>query len=439
MAKVFISYKRVDKEKVFRIKNKIESTLNIKCWIDLDGIESDAQFKNVIINSINECEIVLFMYSKAHSNIVDIDNDWTLRELNFASKRKKRIVIINIDGSQLTDTFEFDYGTKQQIDGTSTESINKLINDIEKWLSIERNDIQITTKTSYLKIIHSKIEHFFESLRKSKTKRNIFIVVTVLFLLGYCNPSKHLEENPETYERDGDIDDGFNSNDDYTGYTEKTQEESKIDSSSDTELTISGNTDGHDWCDLGLPSGTIWATCNIGASTPYSQGHYFAWGETTTKDFYLRKNYIFDKHEYQLTKYCIEDELGRKDDKSILEVKDDAAYINWSEEWCIPRQEQIEELINSRYTISTWTKLNGVYGCLIKSKKNGNTIFLPASGKRDEQTEGVNDHGNYWSASLSKSTSDFAYNLYFSCAEIKITYIGYRYEGLSIRPVLRQQ
>lgn len=94
MLRIFISYKRVDKDKVFKIKEQIESVLGEKCWIDLDGIESDAQFKNVIINAINECEIVLFMYSKAHSKIIDIDNDWTIRELNFASKRRKRIVIM---------------------------------------------------------------------------------------------------------------------------------------------------------------------------------------------------------------------------------------------------------------------------------------------------------------------------------------------------------
>lgn len=82
MARIFISYKRVDKDKVFKIKDQIESALNEMCWIDLDGIESDAQFKNVIIKAINECEVVLFMYSKAHSKIVDFERDWTVRELN---------------------------------------------------------------------------------------------------------------------------------------------------------------------------------------------------------------------------------------------------------------------------------------------------------------------------------------------------------------------
>ena len=94
MARVFISYKRVDKEKVFKIKDQIESTLGEKCWIDLDGIESDAQFANVIINAIDDCEVVLFMYSKAHTSIKEYAEDWTIRELHYANAKGKRVVII---------------------------------------------------------------------------------------------------------------------------------------------------------------------------------------------------------------------------------------------------------------------------------------------------------------------------------------------------------
>ena len=137
MSRIFISYKRVDKEKVFRIKDQIESALGEKCWIDLDGIESDAQFKNVIIRAINNAEIVLFMYSKTHSNIVDFEKDWTVRELNFAQAKNKRIVFVNIDGSKLTDAFAFDFGTKQQVDGRSPAAIDKLCKDIKTWLGIK--------------------------------------------------------------------------------------------------------------------------------------------------------------------------------------------------------------------------------------------------------------------------------------------------------------
>ena len=145
MARVFISYKRVDKAKVFKLKDKIEAAIGEDCWIDLDGIECDAIFKSVIINAINECEIFLFMYSKAHSTIVDFENDWTVRELSFAKLKKKRIVFINIDGSSLSDLFLFDYANKQQVDATSTEALDRLCTDLQKWLGCST---QSTTKQS---------------------------------------------------------------------------------------------------------------------------------------------------------------------------------------------------------------------------------------------------------------------------------------------------
>lgn len=135
MAKIFISYKRVDKDKVFRIKDKIEVALGEKCWIDLDGIESDAQFANIIIRAINNAEIILFMYSKAHVQINDHSNDWTIRELTFANNRGKRIIFLNIDKAPLTDWFNLMFGTKQQIDATSEIAVNKLIQDLRQWLS----------------------------------------------------------------------------------------------------------------------------------------------------------------------------------------------------------------------------------------------------------------------------------------------------------------
>ena len=132
--KIFISYKRVDKKSVFSIKDVIEQKTGNRCWIDLDGIESDAQFANVIIKAISNAQVFLFMYSHAHSEIEDYDTDWTVREINFAQKKKKRIVFINIDGSPLTNWFEFMFGTKQHIDASSEVLMDKLCKDLTKWL-----------------------------------------------------------------------------------------------------------------------------------------------------------------------------------------------------------------------------------------------------------------------------------------------------------------
>lgn len=135
-SEIFISYKRDDIDVVFPIKNFIEEQTQHKCWIDLDGIESDAQFANVIIKAINQAKVFLFMYSSRHTEIEDYENDWTIREINFAQKKKKRIVFVNIDGSKLTDWFELIFGTKQQINAKSSKAMKKLCSDIQKWLSV---------------------------------------------------------------------------------------------------------------------------------------------------------------------------------------------------------------------------------------------------------------------------------------------------------------
>ena len=218
MFRIFISYKRVDKEKVFKIKDQIDSTLGEKCWIDLDGIESDAQFKNVIIKAINDCEIVLFMYSKAHSAIADFEKDWTVRELNFAQTKNKRIVFVNIDGSKLTDAFAFDFGTKQQVDGRSQSAIDKLCQDIRTWLGIKenpetaQNPLGQVQDPSRAKI--SEPQNQGQSLsdwikRIKKIARNslicfvaLFILMIIIGIIQDCNNKKQLKEamtNPYVY------------------------------------------------------------------------------------------------------------------------------------------------------------------------------------------------------------------------------------------------
>lgn len=150
MERIFISYKRADKAAVFSIRDRIEKTVGVSCWIDIDGIESDAQFANVIINAINNAEVFLFMYSRSHSKIVDYDTDWTVREINFAQKKKKRIVFINLDGSSLTDWFELMFGTKQHIDASSENAMQILFRDLKKWLKLE-NTIKQASPTTTVK------------------------------------------------------------------------------------------------------------------------------------------------------------------------------------------------------------------------------------------------------------------------------------------------
>ncbi len=135
--KIFISYKRKDIDRVVKIKEEIEREVVTPCWFDLDGIETDAQFVKVIMKAIKECEIFLFMYSKRHSEITDFDNDWTAKEINFAQKKNKRIIFVNIDSTPLSDYFEFSFGLKQQVDYNDPRYRNRLYEDLRKWCGTE--------------------------------------------------------------------------------------------------------------------------------------------------------------------------------------------------------------------------------------------------------------------------------------------------------------
>lgn len=131
MAKeIFISYSRKDYEKVREIKNSIDNELDIDCWMDLDGIESDAQFVNVIVSAINSHEVILFMMS-ASSMI----SKWTRDELALAERNKKRIVLMDIDHSRMPDDFFLLYNSKEQIEWSNALQRTKLFNDLRRWLN----------------------------------------------------------------------------------------------------------------------------------------------------------------------------------------------------------------------------------------------------------------------------------------------------------------
>lgn len=192
----------------------------------------------------------------------------------------------------------------------------------------------------------------------------------------------------------------------------------------------------HDYVDLGLPSGTLWATCNVGASSPEEYGDYFAWGEIEPKNDYSVSTYKYCKGTFStLTKYCTNSSCGTVDNKTELEPSDDAATANWGSGWQMPSYEQFDELFNSSYTATTWTTLNGVSGYEITSKSNGNSIFLPAAGCRYDTSLGsAGSGGGYWSRSLSENFSHNACYQYFYSGGID-AYDDDRHYGRSIRPV----
>lgn len=196
----------------------------------------------------------------------------------------------------------------------------------------------------------------------------------------------------------------------------------------------------HAYVDLGLPSGTLWATCNIGATKPEEFGDYFAWGETETKEIYNWSTYKHcisrDGYLYSLTKYNSGhyDIPGIIDSLSTLLPEDDAATFNWGNDWRMPTNDEQRELIEECEL--SWTEVNGVYGAKFTGK-NGNSVFFPAAGLRyGSDVYGVDTYGSYWSSSCDED-EDSAPLLYIS---IKIYQAEKsRYYGFPVRAVRSQK
>ena len=180
--------------------------------------------------------------------------------------------------------------------------------------------------------------------------------------------------------------------------------------------------------DLGLPSGTLWACCNVGADKPEAYGDYYAWGETNTKSTYSWSTYT---HCDGSPNTC--HNLG----SDIAGTQNDVAHVKWGGSWVMPSRKQQDELReNCTYE---WTTVNGVKGGKFTSKKNGASMFLPAAGNRnDSGLYGAGSYGDYWSSTQYPSNASGAYYLYFYSGGTYTDYYYYfRNFGQSVRPVSR--
>ena len=191
--------------------------------------------------------------------------------------------------------------------------------------------------------------------------------------------------------------------------------------------------------DLGLPSGTKWACCNVGANSPAECGDYFAWGETSPKEGYFYSNYKWfvggDYH--QITKYCANSDYGIVDNINELDPADDAAYVNWGSEWRMPETAQFSELHEN--CTSEWVTVNGMGGYLFKSKTNDRAVFFPAAGWYNPYGfQELDAAGNYWSRfNLYTSYPYYAYVLAFRYGNMGVNTLGIigRLNGCSVRAV----
>lgn len=201
---------------------------------------------------------------------------------------------------------------------------------------------------------------------------------------------------------------------------------------------------GYEFVDLGLPSGTLWATKNIGANSPTEPGLYFPWASTTGYKDATEHKFDFNEgntpyiDDAGINKYQAKDDTntGVHDDKLELDIEDDAAAFNMGGAWRIPSKDQFVELCDN--TDESWTTIDGVNGYKFISKKNSDLfIFIPAAGFCDGSSlRSVGSDGFVWSRSLRPVGSRYAYDLYFHLEYYYSSYRSNRYSGFSVRGVL---
>lgn len=178
-----------------------------------------------------------------------------------------------------------------------------------------------------------------------------------------------------------------------------------------------GTTGGHAWVDMGLPSGTLWATCNIGATSPEQPGGHYAWGEVATKSSYTESNSkTYDQDLWEIS-----------NDKSS-----DVAAAKWGNGWRMPTNVEFAELL--RYGFAKYEKVGGRYAHVITSVINGRSIVLPAAGCKDgTSTSNATTCGNYWTSTADGFTGAFSYHYGAALGEMGG---ASRYYGNSVRAVL---
>ena len=204
------------------------------------------------------------------------------------------------------------------------------------------------------------------------------------------------------------------------------------------------NNNEHPYVDLGLPSGTLWSTCNVGASKPSELGLYFQWGDTKGyKEDQVgmekgKKTFEFEDYKW-FTNYIERKFTKYTKRSSKLKLEDDAANFNMGGDWHMPTNEQIEELLDKANTKCDWIELDGISGMKITSRKDETkSIFIPAAGYGwYKEVFGVENIGCIWSSMLDENDTNCCYGQRFYVGPYGVkTGYTYRYYGFSVRGVI---
>ena len=356
---VFISYSRKDSAIVKKFADGL-SKAGYLVWID-EKIELGDEFKEKIVSAIQASKAILF-FSSVASNA----STYVIKEIDVAVECKKPIIPVKLDDSEYSKSILFDLAgvnfVQHNNDNELSSTISQLIHSLHSKIGsgnvmVSKGEEDAAGKCS--------------EVRKGTTEKVMSIPVRSVCKSVPC----------------------------------------KVDEAR-------GEINGHEYVDLGLPSGLKWATCNVGASYFGDNGDYYAWGELVTKGDY-------------------DTESCRANGKEMGDITGnpnyDVARKKWGATWRLPKETEFKELIdNCKWK---WVSQGNCNGYKLTSKTNGNSIFLPAAGWRhDTQLSGRGECGNYWSSTPYDNLADRAYHLAFYKG-YRIIDRNYRINGRSVRPV----
>lgn len=448
---IFISYSSKQKSIADGVCHYLEEN-GFKCWMAPRDIPVGNEYDDLIMEAIMSCNCVVLVFSETASK-----SRYVKAEINIAFAKGKPILPLRVDETEIEGGFMLKLNQFHWIDafphyadrlpdllnsvcGFLGRQPHKVSDDNER-LEAEREAEEAKRKARQERRECERAEvqrraemEGVNRLKVSdnpqpKPKKGLWIgfgaAVVVALLLLLLWPIKEKQQSKEQLQTQQIA-------------SQNTPTVSNDNSPSSSNNNSIGTANGHEWVDLGLPSGTLWATCNVGANSPEGYGSYFAWGETTTKTIYNKKTYKYYKYDKRIyddtrvIKYCNNSGFGYDgfiDNLTVLQAEDDVATSSWGIDWCMPTKEQWQELL--QYTTHTWTMQNNVVGRVFTAK-NGNSIFLPAAGADGEL--GVGEYGEFWSNSIRIDAAFLSWGLLFDSDGCEITYF-YRDSGFSVRPV----
>ena len=439
---IFISYRRDGGADIARQIQLVLENYGYKVFLDYDSANTES-FEKKIKSGIAEASIFLFVLSNGSLGRCCNDGDWVRKEIEYAFELQKNIVPVNPDrefGDFPNDCPELvrkalgqhtfvEIFTGQQLKPTIETLVKQRIQPIVSPTKNGGDEVPV-----YIEVdMDCQIEVFDKPLCavEAGVCKDVYMRAGMkkITAISAENPVDRIVIKPKILaNEDNYIEIKLSSIKDerekeelerkHKAEEQKRKEAERIrieEERKKEEARKLNNHNGHEYVDLGLPSGLKWATCNVGATKPEEYGDYYAWGEIKPKQCYDDDNYTY------------------KSNPETLPLSADAANVNWGGKWRMPTRAEQDELRN--HCTWEWTTLNGIKGCKVISKKNGNSIFLPAAGYRYyDNLYNAGSYGYYWSSSLSTSSSLRAYFLYFSSDDVVWSSHG-RYFGQSVRAV----